>query len=54
MRNRKECGIENNAEVGMRPPARRGYRGLRPGGKAEKRKWEIGMADSRCQMTEDR
>ena len=24
-----------NSEVGMRPPARRGYRGLRPGGKSE-------------------
>jgi hypothetical protein len=35
-----------NAEVGMRPPARRGHRGLRPGGKAGKkeagklRRWE--------------
>jgi hypothetical protein len=26
-----------NSEVGMRPPARRGNRGLRPGGKSEKR-----------------
>jgi hypothetical protein len=26
---------EKDVEVGMRPPARRGHRGLRPGGKAE-------------------
>ncbi len=25
-----------NSEVGMRPPAHRGHRGLRPGGKVEK------------------
>ena len=28
-----EC--DGNSEVGMRPPARRGHMGLRPGGKAE-------------------
>ena len=27
-----------NAEVGMWPPARRGHRGLRPGGNAEGRR----------------
>ena len=32
-----EVGIGNglNSEVGMRPPARRGHRGLRPGGNVE-------------------
>jgi hypothetical protein len=34
-------GNEMNAEVGMRPPARRGQRGRRPGGNAE-----FGMGDS--------
>jgi hypothetical protein len=29
-----------NSEGGMRPPARRGHRGLRPGGKAEKKEGE--------------
>ncbi len=40
-----------NSEVGKRPPARRGHRGLRPGGKAENRgqRTEVGG-----QMTEDR
>jgi len=33
---RKWEGGRRNAEVGMRPPAHRGHRGLRPGGNAEK------------------
>ena len=28
-------------ENGVRPPARRGYRGLRPGGKSEKRRGNL-------------
>ena len=31
----REMGGELKAEFGMRPPARRDHRGLRPGGKAE-------------------
>ena len=30
-------GVDLNVDVGMRPPARRGYRGLRPGGNAERK-----------------
>ena len=30
-----EVGMRNAEKTGMRPPARRGHRGLRPGGKVE-------------------
>ena len=45
--------MTENLEFGMRPPARRGHRGLRPGGKAE---WpRIGhKAENRSQRKDDR
>ncbi len=48
-----ECGIEEHRteeqECGMRPPARRGHRGLRPGGngKAKGRSFRMRKMDDR-------
>ena len=49
-----EGGMGNylNSEVGMRPPAHRGHRGLRPGGKSECG-MEKQMKEDRGQMTEE-
>ncbi len=49
-----EGGIRN-AVGGMRPPARRGHRGLHPGGNVEGRKGDsLKKADASWKKTEDR
>jgi len=49
---KSECGMRKwELEVGRRPPARRGHRGLRPGGNAELMKIEVvTMVDERVDL----
>ena len=47
----KYIGGDGKLEVGMRPPAHRGHRGLRPGGNAELMKMEVvTMVDERADL----